>query len=135
MTDVQTLLFRFRTVMLLFIIGLVISGVTAFPLLFELKLLSRLLGVDALVSAEGTTWLTYWIRNVRFGLENTCANYPWTAYATDWLAFAHIVIAIFFIGPLINPLLYRHQLLRQIARQNEVCGSGGANVAKPICRV
>jgi hypothetical protein len=26
------------------------------------------------------------------------------AYGTDWLAFAHIVIAVFFIGPLVDPV-------------------------------
>jgi hypothetical protein len=26
------------------------------------------------------------------------------AYGTDWLAFAHIVIAIYFIGPLLDPV-------------------------------
>jgi hypothetical protein len=26
------------------------------------------------------------------------------AYGTDWLAFAHIAIAVFFIGPLVDPV-------------------------------
>ena len=34
----------------------------------------------------------------------TCiADYPWIAYGTDWLAFGHIVIAFFFVGPLLKP--------------------------------
>jgi hypothetical protein len=32
--------------------------------------------------------------------------YPFLAYGTDWLAFAHIVIAVFFIGPLVKPKDY-----------------------------
>ena len=38
------------------------------------------------------------------GLRDSYTRHPWLAYGTDWLAFAHIVIAIFFIGPLIDPV-------------------------------
>ena len=41
--------------------------------------------------------------NILFN-TNTYAKYPWLAYGTDWLAFAHLVIALFFIGPFIDPL-------------------------------
>lgn len=89
--------------MLVFILGLIISGITAFPLLLELRILAHVLGVGAAQSPEGYTGLTFWILTVRWGLEHTYAQYPWLAYGTDWLAFAHIVIAIFFVGPLIDP--------------------------------
>ena len=36
-------------------------------------------------------------------LRETYAKYPFMAYGTDWLAFAHIVIALFFIGPFVRP--------------------------------
>lgn len=89
--------------MLLFIIGLVISGVTAFPLLLELRILTDLLGVGSTTSADGYTGLTFWILTVRHGLETTYAAYPWVAYGTDWLAFGHLIIAGFFVGPMIHP--------------------------------
>ena len=98
---------RFRAVLGLFIAGLVLSGVTAFPLLHELRVLSHLLGVDAATHANG---LTFWILTVRDGLEHTYAAYPWIAYGTDWLAFGHLVIAAFFIGPLIHPASSRATL-------------------------
>ena len=41
---------------------------------------------------------------VRDGLQESYAQYPWLAYGTDWLAFAHIIIAVFFIGPLLDPI-------------------------------
>jgi hypothetical protein len=103
-------LFRFRAVMLFFIVGLVISGVTAFPLLIELRILAHALGAGAAQSPDGYSGLTFWIVTVRCGLERTYAAYPWLAYGTDWLAFAHIVIAFFFIGPLIDPLTSRWTL-------------------------
>jgi hypothetical protein len=31
-------------------------------------------------------------------------KYPFLAYGTDWLAFAHMVIAVVFIGPLRDPV-------------------------------
>ena len=87
--------------MALFITGLILSGVTAFPLLTELRLLENLLG------GHGPEGLTFWIHTVRDGLEHTYARYPWVAYGTDWLAFGHIVIAMFFVGPLLRPLSSR----------------------------
>jgi hypothetical protein len=105
--NVSSLLFRYRIAMLLFIIGLILSGVTAFPLLHELRILSEALGVGAATSSDGYTGLKFWILTVRHGLESTYASYPWMAYGTDWLAFGHLVIAGFFIGPLINPATSR----------------------------
>ncbi len=37
-------------------------------------------------------------------LRNTNAFYPFLAYGTDWLAFAHLVIAVAFIGPYVDPV-------------------------------
>ena len=45
-----------------------------------------------------------WLLFVFKGMKTTYSNYPFFAYGTDWLAFAHIVIAISFIGPLKDPV-------------------------------
>jgi hypothetical protein len=37
-------------------------------------------------------------------LRETYAKFPWLAYGTDWLAFGHITIAVFFVGPLVRPV-------------------------------
>lgn len=81
------------------IFGLVISGVTAFPLLHELNLLAGFLG-------ESDSGLARWILRVREGLEVTYEKYPFIAYGTDWLAFAHLMIALFFILPWKDPVRY-----------------------------
>lgn len=94
---------RFRIAMLLFMAGLLASGITAFPLLWELRLLTQILGVGDAPGPDGYTGLPFWILTVRHGLEATYSHYPWIAYGTDWLAFGHIAIAVFFIGPLLNP--------------------------------
>ena len=102
------LIFRFRVAMILFISGLVLSGVTAFPLLLELRILANMFAPD------DPSGLAVWIHTVRDGLEVTYARYPWVAYGTDWLAFGHLVIAMFFIGPLIDPLSSRPNLITGI---------------------
>ncbi len=101
--------------MLFFITGLLLSGITAFPLLLELRILANLLGVGAAQGPDGYSGLAFWILTVRHGLEDTYLQYPWIAYGTDWLAFGHIVIAMFFIGPLINPLSGRATMYTGIA--------------------
>ena len=93
---------RCRWVIGLFMLGLVLSGVTAFPLERELALLAKARGIEAGVTTQNG--LDHWIGAVRDGLQDTYARYPWIAYGTDWLAFAHIVIAVFFIGSMLDPV-------------------------------
>jgi len=99
---------KFRIIIAFVIFGLVISGVTAFPLLAELNLLASIFTGNASdLSPENYSGLTSWILKVREGLETTYAAYPFIAYGTDWLAFGHIVIALFFILPYREPVRYR----------------------------
>ena len=101
--------------MMIFIIGLVLSGITAFPLLWELRILCQLLGVGDAPGPDGFTGLQFWILTVRHGLEDMYAQYPWIAYGTDWLAFGHLVIALFFVGPLLDPRSARSAIYVGIA--------------------
>jgi hypothetical protein len=94
-------LHKIRVLLASFIIALVLSGITAFPLLHELNLLCSILGLgDTQSSRSGMGW---WILHVRDGLRDTYARYPFIAYGTDWLAFGHLIIALFFIGPFVDP--------------------------------
>lgn len=96
----RTLLIRICLVIV--IVGLVVSGVTAFPLRGEL-----MLGRDILNNAGLSAVfpdLAFWVQRVAEGLEVTGADYPFLAYGTDWLAFAHLAIAVAFVGPLIDPV-------------------------------
>ena len=88
-----TVLTRVRVWLILFVIGLVLSGVTAFPLQAETDLLVRLLHADWLPAPDG---LVRWVDRVHTGIVDTNERYPFMAYGTDWLAFAHLVIAIAF---------------------------------------
>src|SRR5260221_6818136 len=95
---------RIRLVLGLFMAALVLSGLTAFPLQREVEILASVRGLDQAAPSGVQVGLDSWILKVRDGLRDTYARHSWIAYGTDWLAFAHIVIAVFFIGPLINPV-------------------------------
>ena len=85
-----------------FIVALVVSGLTALPLENELRFASKVLHATA--APQMVPELVAWIDRVRNGVGETYAEFPFMAYGTDWLAFAHIVIAIAFIGPLRDPV-------------------------------
>lgn len=93
----MVLLKKIRLLILFFIIALILSGVTAFPVETELN---WLLNHPALIPSFAQKWL----QDVYAALVETNAKYPMLAYGFDWLAFAHIVIAMAFIGPLKNPV-------------------------------
>jgi hypothetical protein len=93
----MTLLKKIRLLILFFIVALILSGVTAFPVETELR---WLLTHPSLVPNFAASWL----QDVYNALVDTNTKYPMLAYGFDWLAFAHIVIAMAFIGPLRDPV-------------------------------
>lgn len=88
---------RIMLLLIFFIVTLILSGITAFPIETELDFI-----------AHHMSWMPYtlqlWITKIYQCVEQTNALYPYLAYGTDWLAFAHIVIAVAFIGPLKDPV-------------------------------
>ena len=84
--------------------GLILSGVTAFPLETELHLFRTLLETAPLRPLAELTHLLPWILRVENALTLTNRSYPFLAYGTDWLAFAHLVIAVAFLGPYLDPV-------------------------------
>jgi hypothetical protein len=102
-SDVQILRRRIKWLLGLFVAGLLLSGLTAFPIKAEVDLLQKAVG-------EGSdlehTWprMARWVSFVHRGVTEADQEYPFMAYGTDWLAFAHLVIAIAFIGPLRDPV-------------------------------
>jgi hypothetical protein len=95
---------RVRIWLAMFMAGLILSGITAFPLESELRWLVSLVHASWLEPVARSTGLLVWIGRVYEAISVTNARYPFLAYGTDWLAFAHLVIAIAFIGPLIDPV-------------------------------
>jgi len=79
------------------IIGLFISGITAFPIETELAFFVQ-------HQPNSSSSLSAWLKTVYLAVKDTNTRYPFISYGTDWLAFAHIMLAILFIGPLVDPV-------------------------------
>ncbi|MBO4260619.1 hypothetical protein [Streptomyces griseorubiginosus] len=99
MSDRAALLKGIRVWLVLFVVCLVLSGATAFPLVHELRWTE-----DVLRSLPTPDPLMDWIARVRRGLDAADTDYPFLLYGTDWLAFAHLVIAVAFYGPYRDPV-------------------------------
>lgn len=95
---------RIRFWLGVFIIDLVLSGITAFPLQTELGWLVSVLHTNPLRQIADSSHLLPWIERVSEALADTNARYPFLAYGTDWLAFAHLAIAVAFAGPYLVPI-------------------------------
>jgi hypothetical protein len=89
---------RIRAWLSVVILALLVSGITAFALETELRWMVR--HIDGLPLPGLITWL----HRVHKGLAETNRAYPFLAYGTDWLAFAHLVLAVLFIGPWRDPV-------------------------------
>ena len=95
---------RIRVWLAAFIVGLVLSGITAFPLPWEVEILAQILRWPPIAELSQSVGLTAWIDRVLQALLENQARFPFMAYGTDWLAFAHLVIASAFWGPWRDPV-------------------------------
>lgn len=102
MSDRAALLKGIRVWLVFFVVCLVLSGVTAFPLVHELRWTEEAL--RSLGAPERLPGLMEWIERVGDGLDTADADHPFLLYGTDWLAFAHLVIAVAFLGPYRDPV-------------------------------
>ncbi|HLX92238.1 MAG TPA: hypothetical protein VKR32_11170 [Puia sp.] len=84
-----------RRWLLFFVVMLLLSGLTAIPVEMELELIQKF------VPREND--FGSWVNKVLYGIITTEGNYPWLFYGYDWLAFAHIILAILFAGAIKDP--------------------------------
>ena len=89
-------LIKIRTLILAFAITVAISGITAFPVEMELQ---WLLSHKNLLNNN----LELWLVKVYNAVKDTNNTYGFLLYGYDWLAFAHLMIALMFIGPYKDP--------------------------------
>lgn len=85
---------QIRRMVSVFIILLLLSGITAFPLIAEVKWMMT--HIDVFPS-----FFHPWIVRV---YESVMSTPDVVLYGTDWLAFAHIIISLFFVGVYIDPV-------------------------------
>lgn len=86
---------RFWTYVL--IIGLIVSGITAINPDFFLHLIVNLF------QNQPQSAIAVWLNHIYKALIITKAQYPFLLYGYDWLAFAHILLGILFIGVIKDP--------------------------------
>jgi hypothetical protein len=80
--------------------GLFVAGITIWPATQELKLAVNIVWGD--VEPAGT--IHKFVLQAIEGLESVKAHYPFMLYAHDWLAFAHLMLAILFAGAIRDPI-------------------------------
>ena len=88
---------QIKMVIILTIIGLLLNGASAVPLRTEMNLLLS-------NSDSFPQFLRDWWVYVNQGVLETSDKYDFMRYGFDWLGFAHLLIAIAFIGPLRDPV-------------------------------
>jgi hypothetical protein len=98
---------RIQALTWLVIVGLVLSGVTAIPLKWELDLMVGWFGLADQTSTTVTSEVGRWLLTVRDALHDVSAKHSFLFLGTDWLAFGHFVIAIAFVGALRDPVRNR----------------------------
>ena len=97
----KLLLQQIRSWTIFFMAALILSGITAFPVYSELKWIES----SGLFTTE--TPVGAWLSRVWAAVKNTHDKYPFLFYGFDWLAFAHLAIAVLFIG------VYKHPVRNQ----------------------
>ena len=87
---------RIRGLLLFFMIALFLSGLTAIPIDAELSWLLK--------TFPGNNLFQAWISRVLSAYTGIKEAHPFLLYGYDWLAFAHFILAILFIGPYRDPV-------------------------------
>lgn len=89
---------RIRGLIVFFMVVLALSGITAFPVYSELKFIHELQPFPAGSAMQN------WLDRVWLGVKEANDRHPFLFYGFDWLAFAHLMIALLFIGPYQDPV-------------------------------
>src|SRR5689334_16376504 len=97
---------RIRALTTMFILGLVVSGATAVPLVSEVDWLVNVSGAQELARPGGAAVASWaeWLTRVQTALHTVFGHHPFLFYGTDWLAFGHFVIALAFVGAIRDPV-------------------------------
>ena len=82
--------------LLVFMIVLAAGGITAIPIEREVSMATKFFNDESSIGK--------WLNQILFAVKDTNQQFPYLFYGYDWLAFAHVVIAIAFIGPYRDPV-------------------------------
>jgi hypothetical protein len=85
-----------RKLILVMIVGLLLSGLTVFPIPSELASLIQWIPDNLSIQS--------WLTRILGDFQKTNSEAPELIYGYDWLGFAHIILAILFIGAYKDPV-------------------------------
>jgi len=85
-----------RRWLVFFMTMLTLSGITAMPAEWELSIVVKFF--------DDHSPLGSWLNEIHFAVQETGKKFPFLFYGYDWLGFAHMLIAIAFIGPYKDPV-------------------------------
>jgi hypothetical protein len=85
-----------RRLLLFFIVTLFLSGLTAIPISVELSFILKWFSSETIIY--------HWLYKVLSAYNQVNSDHPFLLYGYDWLAFAHFILAILFIGPYKDPI-------------------------------
>lgn len=88
---------------LFYIIAILISGITAFYIQPGSQAIAAYIESHASISKIAPE-TSAWFLKITNEIDYLNKNHSFIFYGTDWLAYAHIMIAILFIGPLLDPV-------------------------------
>lgn len=84
------------------IVGLVITVVIAFPIVTHVALLGEYAGKGSDIG-DSLPQVGAWVSYISTAVADVNQQYPFIFYMSDWLVFAHIVIAVYLIGAYKDP--------------------------------
>lgn len=101
--DERKILKKIRGIIVFFMIALALSGITAFPIETELNTFFSVTDINS-ESVNDYPEIFKFLHYIKENVTEANQKAPQLAYGCDWLAFAHLVIALLFIGPYRDPV-------------------------------
>ncbi|MBS1747584.1 MAG: hypothetical protein JST21_15585 [Bacteroidetes bacterium] len=95
------LLKQIRVLVIIFIVALFISGITAFPVYEELNWI-----INSSFFTQQSV-VQKWLLKAWYGVKTAHEDFPFLFYGYDWLAYAHIAMAGLFFGVYQHPVRNR----------------------------
>lgn len=94
---------RVRFLLVFYSLALLASGLTVFWLPWETRVLVSVIWGDSAPDAGPLPGMHAWLVQCRDAIAFTEKTYPFMFYGTDWLGFAHVILAILFLGAARDP--------------------------------
>ena len=103
MINEQKTLRKIRIYLILFLLAFVFSLHMVVFIETDAELLAKYVGHDTFME-ELSPSISAWMEHLNLAVSETYSSYPFIAYCMDWLCYAFVVIAIFLLGAIKDPV-------------------------------